>query len=419
MELPLPSLVRRFRERCSGVRKVEEAADKFLEYLNEFGTKAPQSVKVAHMNFLIRPIVNQIMERFRTQIETYIEEYFRENSEVVNKPVRFDMNEMAPKVLDDSLEYFERIMEHSGDAEFVGGGTIRFSGTKQAFIRKIVDSKFPPAASQTQRKRAVDIVKSALKSSFLSPAKTGIVIAGFGDSELFPTLVSYEIDGIVFGKLKYKRTNYVDIDRAGPKARVIPFAQKEMVERFLYGLDEKIQNDIAKFCEQTVPQIRMQIFDMLELPDEKGRSDLESDAQKAETAFISGLRNKAFEKIRSDSRAEIEDMVEFMPKPELATMAEALVNLTSIKRRVSRGMETVGGPIDVAVISQSEGFVWVKRKHYFPAELNSRYFVRVNKRLMDHQEAAHEEPKSRSSGETRQKRTPERTRKTTRRNFTG
>jgi hypothetical protein len=28
-------------------------------------------------------------------------------------------------------------------------------------------------------------------------------------------------------------------------------------------------------------------------------------------------------------------MVEFMPKPELAKMAEALVNLTSIKRRVS------------------------------------------------------------------------------------
>jgi hypothetical protein len=49
-----------------------------------------------------------------------------------------------------------------------------------------------------------------------------------------------------------------------------------------------------------------------------------------------------------------------MPKPELARMAEALVNLTSIKRRVSRGVETVGGPIDVAVISHAEGFVWDK-----------------------------------------------------------
>ena len=103
---------------------------------------------------------------------------------------------------------------------------------------------------------------------------------------------------------------------------------------------------------------------------------LERAAEQAEAAFYNGLVDESFEAIREQSQAEIEDMVEFMPKPEMARMAEALVNLTSIKRRVSRGMETVGGPIDVAVISQAEGFVWVKRKHYFPSELNARYFDR-------------------------------------------
>ena len=37
-------------------------------------------------------------------------------------------------------------------------------------------------------------------------------------------------------------------------------------------------------------------------------------------------------------------------------------------------LETVGGPIDVAVISKGDGFVWVKRKHYFPADLNNHFF---------------------------------------------
>lgn len=82
--------------------------------------------------------------------------------------------------------------------------------------------------------------------------------------------------------------------------------------------------------------------------------------------------------IRHDSKSEIEGMVEFMPKPELAKLAEALVSLTSLKRRVSRGMDTVGGPIDVAVISKSDGFVWAKRKHYFPSELNARYMSRLH-----------------------------------------
>jgi hypothetical protein len=111
----------------------------------------------------------------------------------------------------------------------------------------------------------------------------------------------------------------------------------------------------------------------------------------AEEAFVEGLRTKAFHEIRTSSQAAIDGLIEFMPKPELAKMAEALVNLTSIKKRVSRGMDTVGGPIDVAVISQAEGFVWVKRKHYFPADLNPRYLRRVDQYAEQNKELRNDE----------------------------
>jgi len=32
--------------------------------------------------------------------------------------------------------------------------------------------------------------------------------------------------------------------------------------------------------------------------------------------------------------------------------------------------ESVGGPIDVAVITRSEGFIWVKHKDWFQKDLN-------------------------------------------------
>jgi hypothetical protein len=64
-----------------------------------------------------------------------------------------------------------------------------------------------------------------------------------------------------------------------------------------------------------------------------------------------------------------------LPKDELAAMAESLVNLTSFKRKVTMESETVGGPIDVAVISKGDGFIWIKRKHYFKAELNPQFFA--------------------------------------------
>lgn len=57
-------------------------------------------------------------------------------------------------------------------------------------------------------------------------------------------------------------------------------------------------------------------------------------------------------------------------------MAESLVSLTSLKRRVSNETESVGGPTDVALISKGDGFVWVKRKHYFDPRLNADFFER-------------------------------------------
>ena len=72
----------------------------------------------------------------------------------------------------------------------------------------------------------------------------------------------------------------------------------------------------------------------------------------------------------------IMSIVSMLPKEELAEMAETLVSLTSFKRRMTPEAETVGGPIDVAVISKGDGLVWVKRKHYFDRNLNLRYFER-------------------------------------------
>ena len=68
-----------------------------------------------------------------------------------------------------------------------------------------------------------------------------------------------------------------------------------------------------------------------------------------------------------------------LPKDELAAMAEAFVNLTKFRRRVTVERETVGGPIDVAVVTKGDGFVWVRRKHYFDAGLNPRFMAKYRK----------------------------------------
>ncbi len=76
----------------------------------------------------------------------------------------------------------------------------------------------------------------------------------------------------------------------------------------------------------------------------------------------------------------ITQVIRYLPKEELGGMAEALVSLTSLKCRVSFEQETVGGPVDVAIISKGDGFIWQKRKHYFETTLNPSY---LNRQMVD------------------------------------
>jgi len=66
-----------------------------------------------------------------------------------------------------------------------------------------------------------------------------------------------------------------------------------------------------------------------------------------------------------------------LPINEMAELAETLVNLQSLKEKVTKPSEEVGGPIDVAVITKNEGLVWINRKHYFEPDLNVRYIARL------------------------------------------
>lgn len=367
MEAPLPLLIRNFRQQCGDFARVQDAAQSFLAFLNDFGRQAPRSIKDAAVGRIFDPVLTAIRDRFMKKMERKIAQ---------TEDFEEDFKTAMSEIMTEAIDVFHNVFERQPEASFVGRRTIKFNRQVGNLLSNMITERLPPVDDE-QRGKLISIGQMALTKAIMSRSKTGIVIAGFGSSELFPTLISFEIDGVVCDHLKFIQTNHIDIDRSGPKARVLPFAQKEMVERFLYGLDGDIQKQISSFCKETVPNIKTQILDKLDFSDDADKQQLNTNAEEAEEAFLKGLREQAFEQIRSQSEAEIEDMVEFMPKPELAKMAEALVNLTSIKRRVTRGMETVGGPIDVAVISQSEGFVWIKRKHYFPAELNARYFQRL------------------------------------------
>jgi hypothetical protein len=203
--------------------------------------------------------------------------------------------------------------------------------------------------------------------------RSGVVIAGFGEREFFPRLIPYDIFGSVDGHLRTAPDQPVEITVDNP-AVIAPFAQREMVDGFMTGLNPLVEAGLMGYLKGVTKSFPQATLDLLQnnVPgiDPAAVSALSGPLASLVLVMVRELQQH-LQQLTSLQVQPIVDSVAFLPKDELAAMAESLVNLTSLKRRVSiDDPQTVGGPVDVAVISRGDGFVWIKRKHYFSQELN-------------------------------------------------
>jgi len=228
-------------------------------------------------------------------------------------------------------------------------------------------------------KRQSDQLKEIIGNLFskfhrISDGFSGVVIAGYGEKDTFPSLKAYAIEGMVLNKLKYINLLSAKVDFE-TQATIIPFAQKEMVVTFMEGVDPSYRILEESYLDEIFAEYVDLVTDNITKYAEKEKIKLKKMLQKVSDEILSDYREK-LEKFRNEVNADsVISVVSMLPKDELAAMAEALVNLTSFKHKVSMQTETVGGPIDVAVISKGDGFIWIKRKHYFKQELNPQYFA--------------------------------------------
>lgn len=226
--------------------------------------------------------------------------------------------------------------------------------------------------------RLVDLLKPLLEHQHEFGPNSGIVVAGFGTAEWFPSVTSFAFYGTVGKKLKIAEERMANISDGLP-AYVKGFAQDDVVEAFMNGIDPQYKDDLLGMIELVLTKTYpAEILHHFKVTEDAAKQTLQ--------AITSRLGNEALKKIKEDLteyqqknfKTPIETAVQFLSRGELAAFAESLVQTTSLKRRVVfDSKESVGGPIDVAIVSKSEGFVWVKRKHYFDPQLNPSFAQRA------------------------------------------
>ncbi|MBH2596606.1 hypothetical protein I5O50_05900 [Serratia ureilytica] len=247
-------------------------------------------------------------------------------------------------------------------------------------IEKIIEEQIPKEPGHS----VPDELKSALILYFTKlvykqsscDIYSGIVFAGYGDDEYYPSLVSLHIHGIYQDKPLYYFIESKSHNNT-PLSAIIPFAQEEEVVSFIEGCNSSISDFTQTLANELVNRARHfvdnQVIQHLHA-DERER--LINEINQLWPALLGDFIHKRQRFVIEKHVDKVISMLSSLSKHDLAYMAESLVNLTAFKRKVSNEHDTVGGPIDVAVISKGDGFIWVKRKHYFKPELNSNFFNR-------------------------------------------
>jgi hypothetical protein len=369
--IPVEVIVKMYRDqRCrTAFATVFDYADAFLAHLVELDT--PQVTINTSITTLILPRLRGIKETHDEISDQLIRSW-------TSGGVQFDDIEALLAFIDDRrAEYFQIQQANLAivpDATWANGLTVAtvLDAHGEHLTRLIIDV-FGEEVPETTRDSVLQIAALSLLKEWPAEQLTGLVFAGFGHLEIFPSLISYEVYGTVAGRLKFQQIRKFDVDRKlDPEAGVFPFAQKEMVDRFMFGLDGEFLELCNTYFAGALEKLKGELAEHLPDLDEAVTTGIATSIDGVLSEFRDGVVEGHLKRLHG----ELSEMVRLMPKQELAALSESLVHITSLKRKFSAEAESVGGPIDVAVITRAEGFVWVKRKHYFNPELNPRFFHR-------------------------------------------
>jgi len=199
---------------------------------------------------------------------------------------------------------------------------------------------------------------------------TGLVFAGYGDHQTFPSMVSYTSFGTVGGRHIYRQDENKDIDHEDP-AWLSGFAQKSMTDTFTTGLSQDVYVSVMDALSQSLKKFAEEVASQSG-GDLTAIRDIDQLVENAKDQVTDDVFDRAWR----DHAIPMRNVLRHLPLEEMAELAETLINLQSLKEKVTKPSETVGGPIDVAIITKHEGLVWIKRKHYFNLELNPRFMHR-------------------------------------------
>ena len=191
---------------------------------------------------------------------------------------------------------------------------------------------------------------------------TGLVFVGYGDKDIFPSIHAITISGIIDGIIRYFVDYHEDIS-INNSSLIKPFAQDDVMMTMMKGIAPAFYGEVVDGNEIALSKYKESIVEKLTgagVPDEI----IENIKDTSIEGFVKEYQEKLDTFMDQNYIDGIVNAVDCFNVADMTNMAESLISITNLQRHFSSSEESVGGPVEVAVITKSEGFKWVKHKQF-------------------------------------------------------
>jgi hypothetical protein len=259
------------------------------------------------------------------------------------------------------VEVLERLEGESAER------TLEMFRNFQEEIDSIFETAIAPISNSEDIKNAFLVYCAEFFSSEWMTDST-LTFSGYGENEIYPSYSCIDFHGFVNGRLTWKQGDaYALTPRTSPVMAICLPAQRETIDQYLRGYDEDLINILVNHADSERIEVLHGIRDKFEeITGSDSESDLMAQFDDAVRAVLSEFETRAW-KVASDYSeknfiSHLRRAIATLPVASLVDVARSLIEIQALRKTTTAQTPTVGGPIDVALISPTEGFQWIQHK---------------------------------------------------------
>lgn len=265
----------------------------------------------------------------------------------------------CPHFEDYTLEEFYRTA--SG---IVDGFLSRYSFEEEKLEK---EKAFPQPVLDALKPIIMETAKVLIGTRNTGPSCAILVFTGYGSDQEYPSLVAAAVNEGIDRRVNYNILDKDVIEISDKRlVAICPYAQDDVIEALLNGVGKEWK---ARTDSEFKRSLSIRFHSTEEVPDYK----LYRYASSIETEDLKNDFKKGTANMIRKNRREWEKALEQYDLRSMAELAECLVDLTGFQRILTFEQEGVGGPVDLAVISKSDGFQWLSRKSWYLRHNGNRY----------------------------------------------